>query len=212
MEIYQYHTINNYPGIRMLLSASTENMASIQSNVSTTDTHHETTPLNDTPQSNADVLDPFHQSDIDDRFNIGKCCKLSYDLRLTFCKTFIFAGIILFGFSVLLCFRAKPYVSVMPYFTGNILLFVATLCLFGPMKQIKIILKNLRPGMAILIYFITFSVILYIFFTFYDPFSYIILLPIQCFAYMDYIIVLIPGARNPCLDPCCNCNNATITV
>jgi hypothetical protein len=144
-------------------------------------------------------FDPFYQSDQYDRFNIGKYFNLSYRQRLWGCRIFSLIGYLMLASSSILYFLTKPMEFAITYFFANVVLMGATLFLFGPIKQINIMLNHGKTRCAFLTYFIAMILLLIFVFVVKVPEVYCVVLLFQWVAWFDYIVILFPGGDTACI-------------
>lgn len=145
-----------------------------------------------------DNLNPFHSNDAEDGFNFGKYFSLSYEQRLYGFGIFCALGIILSLTGTIMIFTMNITGFAVTYTLGSVSMILATLFLFGPVKQIKEMFSSLHKGISVLVYFLLIILTLVAALAWNNGPLCIVFLILQFVAYLWYTITSIPGGQTMC--------------
>lgn len=148
------------------------------------------------------LLNVFSDSDSSDGCNFGHYFKLSYKTRLYLFVGFAVIGLILSVIGTMLLFTLKIVPFAILYTFGNISMILATLFLFGPVKQIKDMCSSGHRIAAVVVYFGVLILTLVVAFTTKNAGLCLLLVGVQTVAYVWYTITSIPGGQTVCA-ACC---------
>ena len=153
-------------------------------------------------ESILDSLNPFYSSDEQDPYNLGSYFKLSYETRLYSFIGFSIVGVLFSLIGSLMIFSANLTGFAIAYSFGAICMMLATLFLFGPMKQIKNMFSTVHRTIAVITYLTAIVMTLISALLWQNGFLCLIFLVIQLIAYFWYMITSIPGGQTLC-ESCC---------
>lgn len=138
------------------------------------------------------------QTDSDDGYNIGKYFNLTYEQRFWgFCISAGLGMICSFIGTLLLISLNFTTFGVM-YSLGNICMIVATLFMFGPMKQIKSMFESVHMAIATSVFILMIIMTLIAAFYLKSVILCILFVILQFVAYIWYVVNSIPGGRRMC--------------
>lgn len=145
-----------------------------------------------------DLINPFQKSDEEDGLNFGKMFSLTYKQRIYLFGAFTLIGLLFSLFGTIMVFTANIKRFAIAYTFGSICMILATLFLFGPMKQIKGMFSSTHRALAVGVYFSMIIITLVVAFKLENGGLCILCLILQVITYLWYTITSIPGGQTIC--------------
>lgn len=168
---------------------------------------------NNNDNNNAGLMGSFNLfriNDSDDEFNFGKYFSLSLEERMYAFGIFFTLGAILSIIGIILIFFLNLIGFAITYTFGNICMIIATLFLFGPMKQIRGMFDSLHRGLSVAVYGLMILLTLLAAFLWKSGSLCILFVILQFIAYIWYTITSIPGGQTMCQASCGYCREIIV--
>lgn len=134
----------------------------------------------------------------DDNCNIGKYFKMSYRSRITGCIILTAIGFLFAAIGSFSVFVGRFVSFGICYTMGNVCLIIASLFLFGPMRQCKSMISSWHRALATGVYFAMICLTLYVALVKHNGWGCLVCIILQCVAYVWYIITAVPGGQTVC--------------
>lgn len=140
----------------------------------------------------------FSSSDNDDSCNIGKYFSLSYKQRFMGWGLFLVLGITSAIIGSIAVFSGRIVSFGVLYTISNVCLILASLFLFGPMRQLKGMFSTCHRACATSTYLVMIALTLYVAIKLHSGWACLFLVILQFMAYIWYTITSIPGGQTLC--------------
>src|SRR5947207_2614866 len=130
------------------------------------------------------LFDPFSITDAEDRCNFGGYFSLSYKQRLYWFAAFFVIGLFLSMIGSIEIFTGNLVAFAITYSFGNISMILATLFLFGPMRQLRAMCSSCHRALSVTIFLLMIVMTLYAAVKLHNGMACILFLILQSIAYL----------------------------
>lgn len=148
--------------------------------------------------NNHDGIDLFQITDAEDRCNFGSYFSLTYKQRIYCFGLFFCLGLLFSILGTIMIFFIDLKGFAIAYSLGNICMILATLFLFGPMKQVKSMFDSPQRLASVIIFILMIILTLIAALYLKNGLLCVLFLILQIGSYAWYSITSIPGGQTVC--------------